>query len=129
MINGYGYEYEPFEPDFVGSNYEGQDAAKTTVYFEQDYLEQQKFGQFYGSNNTSGGSAERPYWEGLAIYGVTRAIDAAFGKPLPGSGSKGETFAGQNGRTYDVKKAGGALADDNLVLLIGLGALAYMMAS
>lgn len=42
----------------------------------------------------------RPWWETMAMYGITRAIDNQFGTPQIGNSNPG-SFAGQNGRTYE----------------------------
>ncbi len=41
-----------------------------------------------------------PWYERIAAYGLTRAIDANFGPPPTNKTSTGGTFAGQNGQTY-----------------------------
>lgn len=50
---------------------------------------------------TIGGDGGLPWWEKVAAYGLTRAIDNQFGPPpgLAGNISPG-SFAGQNGQTY-----------------------------
>lgn len=42
----------------------------------------------------------RPWYERVAEYGLTRAIDSNFGPPPVNKTAAGATFAGQNGRTY-----------------------------
>ncbi len=42
----------------------------------------------------------RPWWERVAEYGLTRAIDNQYGPPAVNKTSAPATFAGQNGRTY-----------------------------
>ena len=42
----------------------------------------------------------RPWYERVAEYGVTRAIDANFGPYATNKTNVPATFAGQNGRTY-----------------------------
>ncbi len=43
---------------------------------------------------------DRPWYERVASYGLTRAIDANFGPPAANKTAAGATFAGQNGKTY-----------------------------
>jgi hypothetical protein len=40
------------------------------------------------------------WWQSLAMYGATRAIDSHFGPPPSNRSNAPPTFAGQNGRTY-----------------------------
>jgi len=50
---------------------------------------------------------DRPWYERVAEYGLTRAIDSNFGpKAVNKTGAAG-TFAGQNGRTYSQLGANG----------------------
>lgn len=42
----------------------------------------------------------RPWYDRVAEYGLTRAIDANFGQPALNKTQAGGSFAGQNGRTY-----------------------------
>lgn len=42
----------------------------------------------------------RHWWDRVAEYGMTRAIDANFGPPAVNKTGAAGTFAGQNGRTY-----------------------------
>lgn len=42
----------------------------------------------------------RPWWERVAEYGLTRAIDNQVGPSAPNKTSQPASFAGQNGRTY-----------------------------
>lgn len=42
----------------------------------------------------------RPWWERVAEYGMTRAIDNQVGPAAPNKTSTASTFAGQNGKTY-----------------------------
>lgn len=74
------------------------------------------------------------WWESIAAYGITRAIDNRFG-PAPVSGNvQPGSFAGQNGRTYNnapqatgrttapAKQGDGGIG---VALLAGLAALAF----
>ena len=42
----------------------------------------------------------RPWWERVAEYGLTRAIDNQVGPPAQNKTTAPASFAGQNGRTY-----------------------------
>ena len=42
----------------------------------------------------------REWWERVAQYGLTRAIDNQYGPPPTNKTSTAGTFAGQNGKTY-----------------------------
>lgn len=68
-------------------------ASDNGVYgWSQDNREAQKFAQFY--------PADKPWWEGLAMYGATRAIDSHFRRTETDKTAQPVTFAGQNGKTY-----------------------------
>jgi hypothetical protein len=88
--------------------------------YGQDTREQQKLGGFYPPS--------APWWQGLATYGATRAIDAQFGPPPSQSNGYG-TFAGQNGRTYaqgpNRQNQGGAADDGSGLILLALAGLAF----
>ena len=62
-------------------------------FFAGDYREQAKLSQFYPNNGV-------PWYENLAKYGATRAIDAHFATPAVNKTATGATYAGQNGKTY-----------------------------
>lgn len=77
----------------------------------------------------------RPWWERVAEYGMTRAIDNQVGPAAPNKTATASTFAGENGKTYtQAVGASGApvqTSGSNKVLLyvgiaaaIGLGYLA-----
>ena len=53
------------------------------------------------------GGDPRPWWERVATYGLTRAIDSQFGPPEQNKTQAPPTFAGQNGRTYSQVQGGG----------------------
>ena len=42
----------------------------------------------------------RPWWEAMAVYGLTRAIDNRFAPPSVSGNVNAGSFAGSNGRTY-----------------------------
>lgn len=53
----------------------------------------------------------RPWWDRVAEYGITRAIDSHYGVTSVNKTGTPGTFAGQNGRTYtNGIGAGGAAA-------------------
>lgn len=71
----------------------------------------------------------RPWWERVAEYGLTRAIDNQVGPSAPNKTSAPATFAGQNGKTYSQvgpQPGTGILAGSSstTVLLIAAAALA-----
>lgn len=73
-----------------------------------------------------------PWWQSMATYGFSRAIDNHYKNPPLAAGSTPTTYAGQNGRTY----ANGRMEADPLgigsippiLLLGGLALLVYMTA-
>lgn len=87
---------------------DGPDDAAQVYYdynsaqYAADYREAQKLDQYVprGENDT------RPWWERVAEYGLTRAIDSNFGPPAVNKTGVGGTYAGQNGRTYQVGATG-----------------------
>lgn len=48
----------------------------------------------------------RPWYERVAEYGLTRAIDSNFGAPATNKTGAGGSFAGQNGKTYSTTPGG-----------------------
>lgn len=50
---------------------------------------------------------DRPWYERVAEYGLTRAIDSNFGPKSVNKTGSAATFAGQNGRTYSQLGANG----------------------
>lgn len=50
------------------------------------------------------------WWEGVAMYGITRAIDNRFGPVNVAGNTQAGSFAGQNGRTYTNGRPGTAPA-------------------
>lgn len=93
---------------------------QSAYYFATDATEASKMTQFYPQSGT------RPWWESLAQYGVSKAIDAHFAPSSPVNTSTPGTYAGQNGRTYTQGRAelGGEGGGQNL-LLIALAGLAF----
>lgn len=71
----------------------------------------------------------RPWWERVAEYGVTRAIDAQFGPAQVNKTDMPATFAGQNGQTYSQVAGTGtaAAAGGGSILPLLLGAAALFM--
>lgn len=115
VINGVTYA---FDTNGDVANATGPTGAYVaTPGFYQDQRETTKLASFYPAGKT--------WWEGLATYGATRAIDAHFG-PNPVQGNTAGTFAGQNGRTYaqgQVGLAGGS--DGSGLILLALAGLAF----
>lgn len=73
------------------------------------------------------GDASMPWWERLAVYGVTRAIDNHIGPPEQNKTAAPATFAGQNGRTYSQVGSplqGGGIGGMGWLPLLAIGALA-----
>lgn len=84
--------------------------------YYSDELEASKLSQFYPVAQTG-----ESWWEGLAKYGVTRAIDSHFGPPAPNKTLAGATYAGQNGQTYTAGQEPGGIMGDPLMLLVLVG--------
>jgi len=96
---------------------------QTAAYFANDFQESAKLSKFYPD------AEKTPWWASLATYGVTKAIDAAVGPKISGSGGQQSTYAGQNGRTYVNGKAStGPDSDSSLLLLVGIVGLLYFAA-
>jgi hypothetical protein len=70
----------------------------TDSYATQDDREAAKLDPFVA--RPAGDS--RPWWERVAEFGLTRAIDAHYGPPETNKTAQSGTFAGQNGRTYSM---------------------------
>ena len=72
---------------------------------------------------------DRPWYERVAEYGLTRAIDNQVGPPASNKTSAPATFAGQDGRTYSqVGNSGTAAPKSNsqMLLILGLAAAAVV---
>lgn len=108
-------DYVPFEEGFTGSDF--QPVSPVTVYFATDYRESQKMDQFYPEGTN--------WWEGAAKYGLSRAIDAAFGPPATDKTMTGATYAGQNGRTYANGTGSGKILGMDPLMVLLLGGIAY----
>lgn len=50
--------------------------------------------------------AGMPWWQGLAVYGITRAIDNRLGPPTVQGNVQPGSFGGANGRTYSNNPTG-----------------------
>ncbi len=81
-----------------------------------DYLESQKLTQFYPAAIGANGTAI-PWWQSAVQYGITRAIDAAVGKPIT-NGNGAATAAGQNGQTYAAGQTPQQQKQSNNMLLL-----------
>lgn len=93
--NGYG-DYSNADTVTDGTSYDADYA------YDADTREALKLDKFVPRPN---GDA-RPWYERVAEYGLTRAIDSNFGPKAVNKTGAGGTFAGQNGRTY--RQTGGA---------------------
>lgn len=98
-LNGYG-------------SYDGVEQATDGTIYDSDYREAYKLDAYTPAPT---GSAGMEWWERLAAYGATRAIDAQFGPPAVNKTGLSSTYAGQNGLTYarvpgqPVTAAGGSM--------------------
>lgn len=100
--------------------------AQKSYSYLADESEAAKFAPYYPGQDAAGNAA--PWWQGLATYGVTRAIDAAVGPKINGSGGQQSTYAGQNGQTYvNGRLVGGTAQGDSLLPLLLLGGLAFLV--
>lgn len=75
-----------------------------------------------------------PWWEAVAAYGITRAIDNRFGPVQVAGNTQPGSFAGQNGKTYNnapqatgktTAPAAQPQSGVGLAVLAGLAALAF----
>lgn len=89
---GYGLTSEEIQS--LG-NYGASPETTATVY-DTDYREALKLDPYVARP----AGDNRPWFERVAEYGLTRAIDANFGPTAVNKTSTGATFAGQNGLTY-----------------------------
>lgn len=105
-------DYVPWEEGFESSTV--VPGAAGGVLYATDYRESQKLAPFY--------PADAPWWESLAKFGVTRAIDAHYGAQAVDKSVAGATYAGANGKTYATGNLG-AGANSSTLVLIGLGVL------
>lgn len=72
---------------------------------------------------------DRPWWDRVAEYGLSRAIDNHFGPAQSNKTAQPATFAGQNGQTYS--QVGTPLAQGGglgglLLPLLAVGAIAML---
>lgn len=105
-------DYVPWEEGFEPSAV--VPGAAGGVLYATDYRESQKLAPFY--------PADAPWWESLAKFGVTRAIDAHYGAQAADKSVAGATYAGANGKTY-ATGAVGTMPNSSTLILIGLGVL------
>lgn len=124
-------------PDILNTDFSGYDSSlpsydfaglpgdQTAYNFAQDTQEAMKFQEYYP---TAPGAEPAPWWASLATYGATRAIDAAVGPRINGSGGQQSTYAGQDGKTYVNGKATGAAGSmGGIMPLVLLGGLAFLL--
>ena len=71
----------------------------------------------------------RPWWERVAEFGLTRAIDSHYGPPAVNKTSAPATYAGQNGRTYvqGTAQPGGGQGGSILPLLLAAGVALFAL--
>lgn len=91
--------------------------------YATDAAEASKMSQFYPS--------DAPWWESLAKYGVSRAIDSHYKNSTVDKTANPATFAGQNGKTYTTRSAigGGAAGDSGMVMIAVLAVVAFVALS
>lgn len=107
-------------------SYDGVTVASTAATdsgiagWSADYREAQKMSQFYGG--------DKPWYEQLALYGASRAIDSHFAQSSVDKTAQPATFAGQNGQTYQAGSTAPSLFSGNggMLLIVGLAALAFV---
>lgn len=72
----------------------------------------------------------RPWWERVAEFGLTRAIDNQLGPAAPNKTSQAATYAGENGKTFTQPLAGQgttpATGGNNKLLMWGAIGLAIL---
>lgn len=94
-------------------------------WFAQDRSEQSKYAQLYPENG-------RPFWESLALLGVSKGFDAHFQQQAidAARATAGATYAGQNGQTYATGQYGPGIGGISplMLLLIG-GAILFVVVS
>ena len=94
-LDGYG-NYNNVEQATEGSMYD-----LTYNTYNSDVREAMKLENFVPRPDGD----QRPWFERVAEYGLTRAIDSNFGPPPANKTQQPASFAGQNGRTYAVGNA------------------------
>ena len=67
----------------------------------------------------------RPWYERVAEYGLTRAIDANFGPQPVNKTGVPATFAGQNGRTYSTAGGAPVQSQGSILPLLAAAAVAF----
>lgn len=98
------------------------EAGKSYSY-RADESEAAKMAPFYPSTNSAGEAT--PWWASLATFGATRAIDAAVGPKINGSGGHQSTYAGQDGRTYVNGRANAPPVGNDNLMMLALAGLAF----
>ncbi|MDZ7939271.1 MAG: hypothetical protein U5M53_13755 [Rhodoferax sp.] len=111
-LNGYG-------------DYTGVVSATDGTYYDSDYRESVKLDAYTPS--VSGGE-QMEWWERLAQYGATRAIDAQFGPPAVNKTGNASTYAGQNGLTYSRANSAPVVNQGGSVLPLVLAAAVAVFA-
>lgn len=85
-----------------------------------DVRDQAQMGQFMPDVAKAQGMS---WWESLAAYGVTRAIDNRFAPPNVLGNVYPGTFGGQNGATYQAGRPGMPMMPGQPALAVGQGGL------
>lgn len=98
------------------------DAGGGVYVSSTDAAEAQKFSQFYPDTGA-------PWWEQLAKYGATRAVDSHFATTSTDKSSAPQSYAGQNGQTYTAGKAPSTIAGlpTGLVLIAAAAAALLLL--
>lgn len=91
-----------------------------------DARESQKMDQF---TPTAGTGDARPWYERVAEYGLSRAIDNHFGPTSEDKSRAAATFAGQNGRTYSQVNSAPPFGGSSWLPVALLGAVAFFALS
>lgn len=91
-----GTSYAANDAGVVVSKVEADGDYYQSAAYYTDAREAQKLDPFVPRPNGD----TRPWWERVAEYGLTRAIDSNYGPPAANKTGAAATFAGQNGRTY-----------------------------
>lgn len=136
MDSGLGFQASDLTTDpgeslySLGNPNDDPYAAPKSYSYLGDQAEAAKMDQFYAGTalGSSSMGTSAPWWQSLATYGVSRAIDAAVGPKITGSGGQQSTYAGQNGQTYVNGRAPTYSGDSSmggLLPLLILGGIAY----
>lgn len=104
----------------------GQISYTPGVSYASDIREAQKMEQFTAR---PAGDTSTPWYERVAVYGLSRAIDSHFQTTAIQKGSQAATYAGQNGQTYTNGVQSSTTSQNNFLMLLVVGAIAFMAVS